>query len=277
MIQQMEHVLQTAEKELAFTQYKQELQISDLEPATILRYCECLASYSQWLTYRPPTVETAKEFLAYLRQQGYKPASVALYYHAIKPFHESLGHNLKIRLRKNRTLPPYHSTNEVARLLAETESNPLHNMIILTLIYTGLRRGELLALQVKDLSFSERTIRVEKGKGRRTRVIGMHHCLVQHLSQWCQGKSPQERLFPISPAFCSKIIRKYAIKIGSDIHTHSLRHYCCTQLLELGNNLRLVQEHMGHTDIGTTAIYWDIVPANVRRVVDTLKPVNNKE
>ncbi len=273
---QFGQALQTAEKELAFTQYKLTLKIADLEQATVYRYTECLNTYSKWLDVRLPTLETAKEFLAYLRQQGYAPASVALYYHALRPFHESLGQILKLRLRKNRTLPPYHPPKEIARMLAKSEDNKLHHMILLTLAYTGLRRGELLALQLKDLSFPDRIIRVEKGKGRRTRVIGMHPCLVEPLNKWCRGKGPRDRVFSISPAHCSKIVRKYATMIGSDIHTHSLRHYCCTQLLERGNSIRAVQEHMGHTEIGTTAIYWDIVPSNVCQIVDSLEPLTNE-
>jgi len=65
-----------------------ELVLSDRDPKTVKRYQEVLAACRKWLRDRQPDIESAKEFLADLRQRGYRPSSVLLYYHALRQFFE---------------------------------------------------------------------------------------------------------------------------------------------------------------------------------------------
>ncbi len=74
-----------------FEAYHKELIQSDRDSKTIERYWQIVASYQKWLEDRQPDVPTIKEFLAYLRDKGYRPKSVLLYYHALKLFLEFIG------------------------------------------------------------------------------------------------------------------------------------------------------------------------------------------
>ncbi len=103
------------------------------------------------------TQETAKGFLAYLRQRGYRPSSVALYYTGLKWFLDFTGLKLQVKLRKPQVLPPVYDPGDMERLLAEagrgrprqSEAVCLRNYnVIAILMDTGLRIGELVELRV---------------------------------------------------------------------------------------------------------------------------------
>ena len=66
-------------------------------------------------------VATAKEFLAYLRQKGYRPRSILLYYHALRQFFNFVGIVLKIKLRKVEELPPYYDFGDIEALIAQAK------------------------------------------------------------------------------------------------------------------------------------------------------------
>ena len=76
-----------------FQAYENELDLRDLDPKTRLRYGQVTRSYQRWLDGRELEPQTAKEFLAYLRQLGYLPASISLYYTCLRMFLDFLGAN----------------------------------------------------------------------------------------------------------------------------------------------------------------------------------------
>lgn len=185
-----------------FEAYQRELRQSDRDPSTINRYVQMLDSYRQWLGDRQPDTTTAKEFLAYLRDRGYAPASVRLYYHALKQFLKFLGQPLKLKLRRVETLPPYYDRGDVEALIHQAEIGLYHETkrqrqrnqaLILTLAFSGVRKAELLNLVVSDIDFNQRRIRVRQGKGRKDRVIPMAQRLVIPLRQECLNKSAKCR------------------------------------------------------------------------------------
>ena len=102
-----------------FEVYHKELIQSDRDPKTIDRYWQIVTSYRNWLGHREISVATAKQFLAYLREQGYQPRSVILYYHALRLLFEFIGQPLKLKLRKPRTLPLYHDRGDIEALIGQ--------------------------------------------------------------------------------------------------------------------------------------------------------------
>jgi hypothetical protein len=67
-------------------EFHDELLQSDRDLKTIDRYWQIICIYRKWLDERQPSVETAKRFISWLRNKGYRPRSVRLYYHVIKIF-----------------------------------------------------------------------------------------------------------------------------------------------------------------------------------------------
>ena len=91
-----------------FELYHTELAQSDRDPKTIERYWQIITSYRQWLGDRQPDIASAKEYIAYLRDQGYAQCSLLLYYHVLRLLFSFLGQSLKLKLQKPRILPTYH-------------------------------------------------------------------------------------------------------------------------------------------------------------------------
>jgi len=104
-----------------FSAYRKHLDICDLDPKTKARYWGVVNSFRRWLVNRRPDATTAKEYLAYLRSKDYRPRSVLLYYHALRLFLSFRGIQFKLKLRKPRELPPYHSQEEIEALIAQAE------------------------------------------------------------------------------------------------------------------------------------------------------------
>jgi integrase/recombinase XerD len=264
-----------------FEAYHSELKASDRDHKTITRYWEVITSYRKWLNGRQPDVASAKEFLAYLRCKGYRPASVLLYYHSLKLFLEFLGLELKLKLRKERRLPPYYDRSDIESLIAQAEKGLYHEIeaqkrrnkaLVLILAYSGLRRSELLNLTVADCDFNHYVIRVRKGKGRKDRVIPMAERIIVPLREQCAEKTAQEKVFDhLNARSVYRIITSLAKACALDgVHPHSLRHFFATQLVERGASLRDIQMLLGHESLETTAIYLDVCAQNLRGAIDLL-------
>jgi integrase/recombinase XerD len=260
----------------AYHDYLTELSFRDISRSTLERYRQCLSSYLSWLNGSEPSTQTAKMFLAELKSHEYKPRSVQLYYHAIKPFLEYLNIPLTIRFRKPKQLPAYHSQASIDALLSAVEQRDdnwaKHNerdyLIILMLAFTGLRASELLHLKPSDIS--DGYIFVRRGKGGKDRSIPLANALREPLFDYIANEQIplSEPLFPIQRGRLYRIIKFYGHKAGiDDLTPHGLRHYFATRLIEQGAQLRAVQELLGHSDINTTAIYLDLVPSHLNGAI----------
>ena len=263
-----------------FARYARDLSLRDLDHKTKLRYWACLIIYRKWLNSAEPDIASAKEFLADLRDKGYRQRSVILYYHVLRPFFESMGQILKVKLRRPKELPPYYDRGDIERLVAQAQKGLYHHSlevrrrnatIILTLAYTGMRRSELVNLRVKHIDFERRLIFVRNGKGGKDRAIPMAERLLVPLRSQCDGKKAGERVFNVNERTVHGVVSSLAKACGLDgFHTHCLRHFFATQLVEKGANLRSVQQLLGHESLETTAVYLSVTARHLREAVDLL-------
>jgi len=219
-----------------FEGYSLELAQSDRDPKTKAKYRQIVASYRAWLFGRPPDTTSAKEYLAHLREQGYSPRSLLIYYHALRLFLGFLGQLFQLKLRKPHTLPPYHDRAEIERLISQAERGLYHQTarvrernkaLILVLAYTGLRKSELLDLRVGDIDLERLNLLVRQGKGQRDRIIPIAESIVLPLRQQCTGKSERQRAFEgLNPRSVYRVVTRLATACGLEgFHPHSLRHF----------------------------------------------------
>jgi len=259
--------------------YFTELAFQDLSPSTLVKYKQCLEYFLSWLQGQPLSAGAAKMFLAELRERGYKPRSVQLYYHAIKPFLEFHGIPFKLKFKKPRDLPQYHSTQDFNSILdiasRRTDKwaklRDRDQLILLMLAFTGARASELLSLRPCDITRD--FIFIRKGKGSKDRSIPLAKILSGPLKDYITRESikPTDRLFPLQRRRLYTIVKQYATAAGiNDVSPHTLRHYFATTLVERGAQLKAVQELLGHADISTTAIYLDLVPSHLKSSIALL-------
>jgi len=183
--------------------------------------------------------------------------------------------------------------NEFLGYLKE-ENNPKVYTFFRLLAYSGMRKGEALALQWKDIDFTKSEIRINKAlaKGKNsklylkttktgtTRTIKMDMETMKILALWKKQQQKEyltlgfntlnnEQLVVsneintfVQPTKTRKwlvrILEKYNLK---PITTHGLRHTHCSLLFEAGASLKEVQDRLGHSDIKTTMdIYTHLTP-----------------
>lgn len=153
------------------------------------------------------------------------------------------------------------------------------NPIIMTGLYTGMRKGELLGLKWSNVDFPNRLIVVEGTKSGYLRKIPMNGKLTEILSH-VKKESHSEYVFSDKKGRPYKSIRTafdYALeKAGiENLTLHSLRHTFGTRLGMAGVDVKTIQELMGHRDIKMTMRYSHPTPEHKRKAVELLSGVTS--
>jgi integrase/recombinase XerD len=195
----------------------------------------------------------------------------------------NVAENLSLPRRWKR-LPKALSNAEIDQLLAPEEpANPrtLCDQAILELAYaSGLRLSELKNLRLEQLHLDAGFVNVI-GKGNKERVVPVGRQAVAALNRFIDAGRPA-LVTPKSPAnvFLTRRgtpfaavtlwlrIKKRVRRAGVErnITPHMLRHSFATHLLEHGADLRVIQELLGHANIGTTEIYTHVTGSRLREI-----------
>lgn len=193
-----------------------------------------------------------------------------------------------------RTLPPVLRADEAVQLVrnaaeAADDGSPvgLRDAAMLELLYaTGIRVGELVALDVDDVDRERNVVRVF-GKGRKERTVPFGHPAAKALDRWLRNGRPGLRAEDAGPALFvgargrridqravrTLVHRRIADVPGApDIGPHGLRHTAATHLLEGGADLRAVQEILGHASLATTQLYTHVTTDRLRRAYQQAHP-----
>ena len=230
-------------------------------------------------------LEVLNQYIVDLRgSKGYRDTTTARKVAAIKSFFGFLSENGVIvedpteslgSPRVGRSLPKCLSEEEVSRLLAaayKSGSNEgQRDATILELLYaTGLRVGELVSLNVRDVDLEESYVRCW-GKGSKERIAYLYPKALAELKRYLGNariamlgkKKAEQALFVnhrgerLTRQWVWTILKTYTEKAGisNTITPHTLRHSFATHLLQNGASLRHVQELLGHSSISTTQVY----------------------
>lgn len=165
--------------------------------------------------------------------------------------------------------------------MVNAPANMKHRMILKVAYATGLRRAELLALQLTHIDSSRSVVRVIKGKGNKSREVPARSTLIGELRRYYNYYHPRTYLFegpkpgdPYSASSFQKIVKKAAAEadIKKNISPHILRHSFATHMLEKGINLKRLQIILGHTSLKTTSIYLHLADPTSTDLPDLLSP-----
>ena len=149
----------------------------------------------------------------------------------------------------------YLKHNQVLSLF-NSINNERDRLIIRTIYATGVRVSELCSINIEDIDFEDRIIRV-KGKGGKIRTVFIDEETLQDINHYTSGRISGP-LFEgqlgknISPRTVQHIFERYA---PTGITPHKIRHSYASELYRRSKNLRVVQENLGHSSIQTTEVY----------------------
>jgi len=171
------------------------------------------------------------------------------------------------------------SKTEVNQLLNHPASAK-HRTLILTALYTGLRMGELIWLQWKDVDLGRGQIYVRNKPGHtlksyQARTVPIPDALASTLGG--SAAEPEEWVFPSprgkrwQPENLSKRICKVFKESGLEGGLHKLRHTYASHLVMNGASLASVKELLGHASITTTMIYTHVAQEHLRTEVEKLR------
>ncbi len=270
-----------------------------LSAYTVRNYTSDVASYADFLRLRRVSdLDKAdrkflRDYLAWLLELGYVKSSVSRKLTALRAFYGFLGDRGDIKRdqtdlitspRLDRRLPVVATRREVETLLATpdaaTDIGRRDRAILEVLYSSGLRVAEICSLDVGDIDFKHRELRVV-GKGDKERIALLGKPSVMALTEYAHrprekllNRQSQTALFlnryggRLSIRSVERLVKRYALKAGldSNFHTHTLRHSFATHLLDGGADLRVVQDLMGHSSPATTQIYTYVSTEQARKV-----------
>ncbi|BEL11803.1 tyrosine recombinase XerC [Actinoplanes sichuanensis] len=162
----------------------------------------------------------------------------------------------------------------------------IRDRAVLELLYaTGIRVGELCALDRADVDHARQVVRVF-GKGAKERAVPFGHPARRALDAWLRlgrpglvNRSSRDALFlgvkggRLQPTVVRRIVADAARAAGLP-HTspHDLRHSAATHLLDGGADLRAVQELLGHSSLASTQIYTHVSTERLRAAFNQAHP-----
>ena len=160
--------------------------------------------------------------------------------------------------------------DEFEKFTQAIKHNTVQYLCMNVLFWTGMRKGEMLALTKSDIDLVNKTIHINKTYARinmvniiqepktpkSNRVISIPQFLVDMLEDY-MGQlyrlNDDDRLFPYGTEYCRNIIKRGCAKTGvKRIRVHDLRHSHASMLIEMGYSPLLIAERLGHENVKTT-------------------------
>jgi len=246
-----------------------------------------------------------RKFIASLRRSGAAKTTIARKLSSLRPFYKYLCEDEFVDTNPVKALHSPNQDNSHPRLLTADEilclfasinrkspADLRDRAIIETLYSTGTRRGELSALNVKDIDFLSETC-VVMGKRRKQRICFLGSYAREALRAWLlwRGISRTAAARSGEPLFINldnahprrrltgrSIARIFSRRLtlaglSNKATPHTLRHSFATHMLDCGADLRTVQEMLGHASLASTQIYTHLSAARLRQVYEKAHPL----
>lgn len=240
-------------------------------------------------------IQRLRRLVAKLHHQGQSGRSIGRLLSAVRGFYRYLNReglcdhdpaNGLAPPKSERRLPKTLDTDRTLQLLdgaLEDDFLAQRDQAILELFYSsGLRLSELTGLNLEQLDLADGLVQVH-GKGSKTRVLPVGRKAREALQQWLPLRAlsnPADDAVFVSQqgrrlgprAIQLRVKAAGERELGQNLHPHMLRHSFASHLLESSQDLRAVQEMLGHADIATTQIYTHLDFQHLATVYDNAHP-----
>ncbi len=183
------------------------------------------------------------------------------------------------------------SAQEAEQVMAQPDLTThlgLRDRAMLEILYsTGLRRGELEKLAVRDLDLAGGTVLVRCGKGKKDRLIPISERAAAWVKKYLNEARPHlvrgyddgtlllgHRGEPIQGQWMAKLVRDYVSSAGIEKQgsCHMLRHTMATLMLEGGADIRYLQSMLGHATLQSTEIYTHVAIRKLKEIHEKTHP-----
>lgn len=277
-----------------------------LSPNTIESYARDLRFFTDFLEnqnldWKRVASHNVRQFVANRHRKGASGktiqrnlSAIRMFYHyAIREQKVVANPALDIATPKTaKKLPKTLDTDQVAQLLDTTVSrwHEVRDHTMLELFYSsGLRLSELAGADLDKVDLQDGSIRVV-GKGNKERLVPVGRDAIKAISQWlkirldlpkkpadvqsCNALFLSETGRRLGARSIQQRVKKWAMTKGlpGNLHPHMLRHSFASHMLESSQDLRAVQELLGHSDISTTQIYTHLDFQHLAKVYDNAHP-----
>ncbi|MDG2194861.1 MAG: site-specific integrase [Polaribacter sp.] len=279
----------TEENTLLIRQYVLYLQGKRYSESTVKTYVSFVADFIDHIQPKAIVTLTNRDVELFLEAifvpRQYSISSQRQFISALKLF-KSFYPDCNIdelqlkRPKRSKILPSVLSKEEVISLIRCTKN--LKHRAILALIYSsGLRIGELIGLELKNISIDRKKILIQNSKGRKDRYVVLANHFLPLLQNYFLTYRPVRYFVEGAPGkqYSASSVRKFlersccAAGIKQHVTPHTLRHSFATHLLENGVGLRYIQELLGHAKPETTMIYTHVATKDLLAIQSPLDTI----
>jgi len=224
-----------------------------------------------------------------LARNGIKKSTAATYWSKLNNFFEWLRIKKYISLNPFSEMkypsPDYEDRKFLRKEAVEKIITAIHNhsdslfilkrnlVIFYLLLFCGLRREELLLLQVRDIDLERKllTVRAETSKIPRTRYLPLHSQVILYLKDYLKERKHLTTPYLLVSSKNDKglsydglkhLVLKLNSLSGVKFHLHQFRHTFAVNFLKSSNNIAKLKQLMGHKDIRMTMVYLRCLPAS---------------
>ena len=238
-----------------------------------------------------------RSHIAGRHRQGIDSKSLQRELSAIRSFYKFLQKNRLVETnpaqhikapKQARKLPRVLDVDQISGMLDAGADSVLEirDLAMFELLYSsGLRLAELAALNLADLDLRDQTVLVRSGKGGKSRMLPIGSKAASSLHSWLEKRRQlavdcevavflSDRGRRLSHRSIQARLAQWCLKKGvsSHVHPHMLRHSFASHLLESSQDLRAVQELLGHSNISTTQIYTHLDFQHLAEIYDKAHP-----
>ena len=241
--------------------------------------------------------KTIRGFLAHLHALKLKKSTMARKLATVRTYYQFLLKQGTIRSnpgrlvatpRQEKTLPKVLSKEEAVHLVQIPSGDSVGQLrdhaILETFYASGLRAGELVGLNIEDIQFRDKLVKV-RGKGKKERIVPIGAPALDAIRRYLDQVGNESRYgeYPLflnrfggrlTTRSVGRIVAKYSLRMGKmvRISPHGLRHSFATHLLDEGADLRAIQEMLGHASLSTTQRYTHLSMDHLIEVYDRAHP-----
>lgn len=280
--------MEKMETEKIITQFQLDFQFR-FQPGTLVVYQR---SVKQFLSFTEKSFDSItkgdiRNWLIHLTENGYKPSTTRNKLISLKTFYKYCWEEELIEVNpakaiplpeRDESIPQYLTRDQLFQLRRLVEGNLVERALIETLYATGIRISELAAMKKEDIHWSERTITIPSGKGKKGRIVLFTPTCAEYVISYLENRTDELPDVFANPMgnrhigidWVNRKFQSYAKQLGFHVTPHTLRHTLAAQLAQKGMPLEAIQKLLGHDDPHSTQLYTRLYDHARKEIYDEL-------